>query len=191
MYVYAHAKGKLDEVNKDVQMLAQAFRQSTEFEQLLMDKTVSAEDKREFVVDFLKRAGTWRGTQKFFAEVASQDDIHRIDKIAMYYGELYGQYKTTVPVHITTAQPVDKAALDKLVSRIRASTLRPQDEVVVTSTVDPLLLDGYTYSVRGSVVDLSLRSQIESAFKDVAQRREQSDAAPVVPKFDLMKASVF
>lgn len=178
-------------MNKDLQMLALAFRQSTEFEQLLMDKTVSAEDKREFVIDLLKRAGTWRGTQKFFAEVASQDDIHRIDKIAMYYSELYGQYKTTVPLHITTAQPADKAALDKLVARIRSSSLRPQDEVVVTTTVDPALLDGYIYSVRGNVVDLSMRHQLESAFKDIAQRRDQSDATLALPKFDLMKSSVF
>ncbi len=90
--------------------------------------------------------------------LADRNRLACLDGVADYFGELADAKLGRVRARVTTAAPVDAAALDAISTRLGAAA---QAKVLVAHAVDPAILGGVVAQIGSTVYDGSIRTQLE------------------------------
>jgi F-type H+-transporting ATPase subunit delta len=90
--------------------------------------------------------------------LADRNRLAYLDGIVGYFGELADAKLGRVRARVTTAVPVDAAALDAISKRLGAATAAT---VLVEHAVEPAVLGGVVAQIGSIVYDGSLRTQLE------------------------------
>ena len=94
------------------------------------------------------------------------------DQIVAIYGELYDDFKSRIHVRVTTAAELSDAKREQL-TKLLADKL--QREILLSERVNEELLGGMTIRFGDTVVDGSIRTQLNKVREVIASQRLGSD----------------
>jgi F-type H+-transporting ATPase subunit delta len=153
----AQAEGELDRVENEVYQLGRAVESSPELRQTLSDARLPPERKQSIVNDLLqhKVSQITVGLVSFVVAAGRGGDLPAIaDELVA----LAAATRERAVAEVRTAVPLDEATLARLADSLSRATKR---RVEVRAVVDPSVIGGVVSTVGDTVIDGTLRRQLE------------------------------
>lgn len=97
---------------------------------------------------------------KYYTLLLSSNVSHLLPKITHCFSQLYNQEFNILSVNLTSAAQLDKGTVNKI-SHFLQENLECQ-EVEINAAVDPMLIGGIKIRYGDTIMDLSVKKQIES-----------------------------
>jgi len=160
-------------IEKELALLAWTMQDDGEWRVQTTSAFFDRDWKHELVRSRLAGAG-WQCSALLVELVMSLVDngeIRRLRQISDDFGELMRAYRKEVDVDVTTASSVTPAQLALIVRSVQSEFLAPDDNVIVTHSVDTSLLDGYRVRLRGGQQEVDLSHAPERTRLADAERR--------------------
>jgi F-type H+-transporting ATPase subunit delta len=152
-------RGSFEQLGQELAAFAALWSGSAELRQALANPVFKASEKRNVLAGLLPRVTPSADVQKFLLLLLERRRLAGIANIARAYREMADQHTGRVRAHVTSAQPLAPAELE----RVRASLARRTGkQVLVEATVDPALIGGLVARVGDLVLDGSVRTQLDA-----------------------------
>jgi F-type H+-transporting ATPase subunit delta len=159
----AKADGTLETVSKDFQVIMNAVNASDEFVAVLNSPVIRHIAK----VSIFKEMFASNISQLMMNFLILLAEKHResiIPDIFSSFTDLYNEEKKLVPVRFTSAVEIDEALRNKLIESIAKRTGKT---VLPTFSVDPALKGGVTIRIADTMIDASLRHQLDILYTEL------------------------
>ncbi len=162
----AKEKGSLEEVGKDMLLLAQIAKSSPQFVRVLKSPVVSHDKKKAIMNALFKGKVGWL-TTAFFDLLARKGREGYLAQIAFEFDKQYKLLKGIQEAEVVSATALgaeQKESLKKLVNKISGKTA-----IELTEKIDRSLLGGFVLTVDDFQIDQSVKSKInnlKNKFKD-------------------------
>lgn len=153
---------KVDSVAGDMEFIVATNSSSRDFELLIQSPIIRADKKIEI---FSKIFDAFEDISMGFVRLITNKGREKmLPDIAEAFGLLVKEHKGIVPVTLTTAQKLDSATRDKILSKIQGmlDNMTPELEEII----DESLIGGFIVRVGDKQVDASISSQ----FNNLKQR---------------------
>jgi F-type H+-transporting ATPase subunit delta len=118
----------------------------------------SGQEKRSVLEQLLPRVTPTPAVQRFVMLLLERGRIVLLPAIARAYRDMMDLHLGRVRAKVTSAQPLDAGALDRV---RRALEQRTGKQVLLETAVDPELVGGVVARVGDLVLDGSVRTQLE------------------------------
>jgi len=152
-------RGSFEQLGKELEAFAELWSGSAELRQALANPVFKASEKRNVLQSLLPRGTPTADVQKFLLLLLERRRLAAVANISRAYREMADLHTGRVRAHVTSAQPLAPAELE----RVRASLARRTGkQVIVETNVDPALIGGLVARVGDLVLDGSVRSQLGS-----------------------------
>ncbi|NNM84978.1 MAG: ATP synthase F1 subunit delta [Phycisphaerales bacterium] len=154
----ARKAGALDAVRSDVESLGELLRLSPRTRVFFEAVTVGSEEKMVVLEKLLApqlNELTWRTLKA----MARRDRLELVSGLLVSFGRVLSEQSGEVAVDVITAEPLDDAVRQRLADDIGAKLQRP---VVLTVSCNPLLIGGLQIKVGDTLVDGSVRTQLDT-----------------------------
>lgn len=161
----------MEQVQDELQQLAEAFRSLPELTRLATDPFVPAIVRKKVVDSVLKDSKATDVTKRLMEALADENGLSGIVQISKSFDELVLAHKKEVYVTIVSAHPLDK--LEKAEIRKQAEKfVEPGFKLVTKEKVEKKLLGGFILEFEDRLVDLSTAKKI-SEFNETVARLER------------------
>jgi F-type H+-transporting ATPase subunit delta len=152
-------RGTFEQLGKELEAFAELWSGSAELRQALANPVFKASEKRNVLQSLLPRVTPTADVQKFLLLLLERRRLAAVANISRAYREMADLHTGRVRAHVTSAQPLAPAELE----RVRASLARRTGkQVIVETNVDPALIGGLVARVGDLVLDGSVRTQLGS-----------------------------
>lgn len=153
----AEEQGKLDEMNKDVQLLEKLINESREMFLFLKSPVVNAERKKRLLTELLK-GNVGDITMKFLILLASKGREGLLPEIIQQFYRLRDQRLGILNVNMKTTVKFSEAQERQLISQLERVTGK---KIRLSSIIDASLKGGFTVQHDDTVWNASVRRQLE------------------------------
>jgi F-type H+-transporting ATPase subunit delta len=152
-------RGTFEQLGKELDAVSELWTGSAELRQALENPVFKGAEKRAVLSSLLPRVAPTPDVQRFVLLLLERRRLPAVPHIARAYREMADQHTGRVRAHVTSAQPLPPAELE----RVRQSLARRTGkQVILDATVDPALIGGLVARVGDLVLDGSLRTQLGS-----------------------------
>lgn len=159
---FAVEKGKLDEVYKDQLYLHKVLKVSREFDLLLASPLINA-DKKLKALQAVLGGKTSELTMLFLQLLVKKNrEVYLKDMVDSFIRQ-YDVYKKITQVKITSAAPLDKAEIDKLLAKLKQQA--NLETINLTTEIDESLIGGFVLQYGDKQYDASISRKISIANK--------------------------
>lgn len=169
----ATSEGKASDIDRDLQMILQTFKTSSELRAILRSPVVSAFHKKR-IVEELWSESIDPLTMEFLKLVISKGREAYVLEIVHAFDKRFDTQQNLVRVDITSAVTLDdkerKNVLDAVSKRMGMNAIG-------TFSVDPSVLGGISIRIGDTVLDGTLKRQLEQLRTDLATKSEQPTRA--------------
>jgi F-type H+-transporting ATPase subunit delta len=131
---------------------------STELRDVLQNPIYTKEQRRDVAAKLAEALKLEGDLANLLYLLADRNRLVQIDAITVYFGELADAKLGRVRARVTTATPIDAAALKAIADRLGTAT---KSTVLVEHAVDPAIVGGVVAQIGSIVYDGSLRTQLE------------------------------
>ncbi|RAL20248.1 ATP synthase F1 subunit delta [Lujinxingia litoralis] len=150
--------GKVDVLNTSLSWLGEAFAQSEELRQALLNPGVTLAERRR-VIEALAAARGWDGLMRNFVMLLlDRDRLRYIEAIAEDFSAGVDMQAGRVRARVTSASPLDEGQIAEIKAALARKTGK---EVLVETSVDESLIGGVVARVGGSIYDGSVRTRLK------------------------------
>lgn len=150
-------RGTFEQLGKELDAFSDLWTGSAELRQALENPVFKASEKRAVLEGLLPRVSPSPDVQKFILLLLDRRRLHGVGAIARSYREMADAHTGRVRAHVTSAQPLAAAELE----RVRQSLAkRTGKQVILEASVDPALIGGLVARVGDLVLDGSVRTQL-------------------------------
>jgi F-type H+-transporting ATPase subunit delta len=150
-------RGTFEQLGKELDAFSDLWTGSAELRQALENPVFKASEKRAVLQGLLPRVAPSTDVQKFIVLLLDRRRLHGVGAIARAYREMADAHTGRVRAHVTSAQPLGAAELE----RVRQSLAkRTGKQVILEASVDPALIGGLVARVGDLVLDGSVRTQL-------------------------------
>ena len=150
-------RANFEQLGKELDAVAELWTGSPELREAVANPVFKASEKRAVMQTLLPRVAPTADVQKFVLLLLDRGRLPSVPHIARAYREMGDLHAGRVRAHITSAQPLGPAELN----RIRDSLARRTGKhVVLDASVDPALIGGVVARVGDLVLDGSIRTQL-------------------------------
>jgi F-type H+-transporting ATPase subunit delta len=150
-------RGSFEQLGKELEGFADLWSGSTELRQALENPVFKPSEKRAVLQSLLPRVAPTADVQKFILLLLERSRLQGVAAIARAYREMADVHTGRVRAHVTSAQPLAAAELE----RVRQSLAkRTGKQVILEASVDPALIGGLVARVGDLVLDGSVRTQL-------------------------------
>jgi len=147
-----------EQVDEFLGALGKAMEDSGDFRALMLDPAVPSGVRLEVLVALADQNGGSEHLKNFLQTIVKNNRTGSIASIATVFHEEREAAAGIVPAEITTAVPLT----EQMETRVRTALERATGKKVrLTSTIDPALLGGAVTRLGSTVLDGSLRSQLQ------------------------------
>jgi F-type H+-transporting ATPase subunit delta len=150
--------GNFEALGREIGEFADLLSASPELGQTLANPVFSATEKRAVLEKLLPRVTPTPAVQRFVMLLLERGRIVLLPAIARAFRDMTDQHLGRVRAKVTSAQPLDAGALDRV---RKALERRTGKQVLLETAVDPELVGGVVASVGDLVLDGSVRTQLE------------------------------
>jgi F-type H+-transporting ATPase subunit delta len=135
-------------------------------EAILASTLVSPEDKSA-MIDHLLKAQASATLVNFLKVVARHGRLDCLRAIHLQAHVVYDKLRNRIPVRLSTATPLDPAALAEIVQSLRAKL---GGEPVIEQEVDPSLIGGAVLRVGDTIYDGSVANQLQNLRQQMIEK---------------------
>jgi len=146
--------------------LKKAVDGSPELRQVLQNPVYTREQRHGLAAGLARALGLGADPANLLALLADRNRLSYLAGVAETFGRLADEKLGRVRAKVTSAVPMEPAALAALEQKLAAAT---RAQVVLERAVDPALLGGVVAQVGSLVYDGSLRSQLEDLRRTLKQ----------------------
>jgi len=147
-----------EKVDEFLTALGDAMEDSADFRALMLDPAVPSGVRLEVLVALSNQHGASEHLTNFLSTLVKNKRTSSLPSIAVVFHEEREAAAGIVPAEITTAVPLS----EEMANRARTALERATGKKVrLTSTTDPALLGGAVTRLGSTVLDGSLRSQLQ------------------------------
>jgi len=164
LYSAAIKKQNLENTEKEIKKIQALFNEHMKFREFVLDPTIKRPSKKAALQQILQKLSCSDVSQNFFAAVADNGRLPRIDSIFKSFGQLMSAHRGEVNCEIVTATSVDEGTLREITSALQGF-VKSNEKLNVTSKVDPLLLGGMVVSIGDKYIDMSVATKIKQYTK--------------------------
>ncbi|KAI9485696.1 MAG: OSCP/delta subunit of ATPase [Benjaminiella poitrasii] len=161
LYTAAARQNSLDSVEKDLKSLTQAVEKDQSFKGFLENPTITRSTKMEGITAVLKKTGKPNQiTENFFETLAENGRLDQTSKVIDAFSQLMSAHRNELPLIVTSAKALDKAALNKIVDSLQKSNLAEGKKLLVSNKVKPDILGGILVEIGDKSIDLTVSSKL-------------------------------
>lgn len=162
----ARERNELEGVLEDLNGFVETLEESEELRLFFFSTQIAEREKRR-AIDALTE-NMRLSTRNFLKVLSDNGRAEIIPDVARRYEELVEEHLGRVEVQLVTAVEMSEETLDSLKDRL--GRILEGREVVLETSVNPELLGGAVFRFDGSMVDGSIRGQLESLRKNMTER---------------------
>jgi F-type H+-transporting ATPase subunit delta len=155
-------KGKLDDVNKDIEFLAEVMRVSPEFKMVLASPVINA-NKKVAILGAVTSGKVGPITVGFFQLLLNKSRENVLPEIVSSFKEQYNLIKGINKVTLTTATPISEDYKAQLISKLTAET--GLGNIVMDTKIDESLIGGFILEFDNKVIDTSMKFDLKNIRK--------------------------
>lgn len=164
LFEVALEHGDLDLVREQIGQFADAVDGSHDLQVFFFSPYFSTEEKKDGLAAALDDADP--AVTNFLELLLEKHRMPAIFRIRRQLDRLWEEENRLLPVHVTSATPLDKATIAQIGERISEQTGR---RVELTARVEPDILGGLVVQVGNSILDASIANRLEQLRKQVAR----------------------
>ena len=147
-----------EKVDEFLGALGTAMEDSEDFRALMLDPAVPSKMRLEVLIALADQEGASDHLKNFLDTIVKNNRTGSIASIATVFHEEREAAAGIVPAEITTAVPLSEEMANRARTALEKATGK---KVRLTSTTDPALLGGAVTRLGSTVLDGSLRSQLQ------------------------------
>ncbi len=159
IFAIGEASGLFELIGRQLNELAELWRDSPELRQTLENPVFKQSQKRSVLQGLLPRVAPARQVQSLALLLLERGRIAALPAIARAYEEMCDAKLGRVRARVRSARPLDIASETEIRKAIERQTGK---RVIMTTEVDPALLGGVVAYVAGMVLDGSVASRLEN-----------------------------
>jgi F-type H+-transporting ATPase subunit delta len=157
VYDIADTAGTLDAVAEDLRSIRRMIDDSADLRRLIASPVVDRAEQAKAMRALLERSGANELTLRFVGVVSDNRRLFVLPAIIDAYLRRLAERRGEVVAHVTSAQALAPAQVDKVTETLRRSL---GSKVVVDLKVDPGLIGGLVVRVGSKLIDDSLRTKL-------------------------------
>ena len=156
-----------EQIQEDLASIDELMKVNPEFKNFLLSPQVLTEDKKKILVDVLaeRSAGLF---VKFLILLIDKKRLEYTHEIAEAYTYLFEQLQGILEAKIVTAIPLDGDLEQKTIEKLEAETGKT---IRLIKTVDPDIIGGMIVVLEDTVIDGSIRHQLDTLKKSLSEIR--------------------
>jgi F-type H+-transporting ATPase subunit delta len=158
LFSLAVESGRVEAWSGSLSMLAGALHDVPELAVVISDPLRAREERRAIAGRLAQAVGLDEAPANLLRLLADRNRLDRLGDVLRDFGELADQQLGRLRAKVTTAVPLEAAAIDALSQRLSELT---RSSVLLERTVDPDLLGGVVAQVGSVVYDGSVRTQLQ------------------------------
>lgn len=148
----------LNRVEKDLAIVAKAFKESADLRAMANSPVFATSDKVSALSSIAKSAKLSALTQNFIGTVAANRRANELPAIIRSFNDMLASRRGSQVAKVTSATKLTQAQLTKLQSTLKSELGQSVD---VEASVDPDLLGGFVVSVGSRLFDASIKTKLE------------------------------
>jgi F-type H+-transporting ATPase subunit delta len=164
IFEVAKERGTLDVVREQLGQFADALDQNRELATFFFSPYFSTKEKEEALDGLLEDADP--ALVNLLKVLIENHRMPAIFRIRRELDRLWEEENKLLPVHITSAVPLDEGTVERVGREIGDQTGR---KVELTTDVDPEVLGGLVLRVGNQVLDASIRNRLDQLRRQVAK----------------------
>jgi len=150
-------RGSFEQLGRELDAVADLWTGSAELRQALENPVFKGTEKRAVLQSLLPRVAPTADVQRFVLLLLERRRLPAVPAIARAYREMADLHTGRVRAHVTSAQPLGPADLERVRQSIERRTGK---KVILEAAVDPALIGGLVARVGDLVLDGSVRTQL-------------------------------
>ena len=150
-------RGSFEQLGRELDAVADLWTGSAELRQALENPVFKGTEKRAVLQGLLPRVAPTADVQRFVLLLLERRRLPAVPAIARAYREMADLHTGRVRAHVTSAQPLGPADLERVRQSIERRTGK---KVILEAAVDPALIGGLVARVGDLVLDGSVRTQL-------------------------------
>lgn len=156
-----------EQIQEDLSSIAELMKANPGFRYFLLSPQVLTNDKKKMIVDVLaeRSAGLFI---KFLMLLIDKKRLEFVGEIAESYTYLFEQLQGILEARVITAVPLDADLEQQTVEKLEAETGKT---IRLVKTVDPGIIGGMIVILEDTVVDGSIRHQLDTLRKSLSETR--------------------
>jgi F-type H+-transporting ATPase subunit delta len=158
LFSLAVEKGRVEAWSERLLALGKALEAAPELHDVLQSPAYAREQKRAIVQKLAEAAKLDAEPANLLFLLGDRNRLSSLKDVVAAYGELADQELGRLRARVTSAVPLDDAAVLAIAEKLSAATKK---KVLVERAVDPAILGGVVAQVGSVVYDGSLRTQLE------------------------------
>ncbi|HET6414120.1 MAG TPA: ATP synthase F1 subunit delta [Anaeromyxobacter sp.] len=147
-----------------LERLGEVLRKESGLEELLTSPVYAREDRRALLGELVAALGLEPEPANLLYLLGDRQRLDRLADVLRAFGELADHQLGRVRARLTSAVPLEPAALDALAHRLSQVT---KAQVLLERTVEPAILGGMVAQVGSVVYDGSVRTQLDDLKKSL------------------------
>ena len=164
LFEVAQERGALDELREQLGQFADALNENRDLAIFFFSPYFSSDEKK----DALERTvmGAEPALMNFLEALIERHRMPAIFRIRADYEALWQKENQLLPVEVTSAVGLEESTVRSIGERIGEQT---GNRIELNSVVDPEILGGIVLRVGNSILDASIRNQLNQLRKQVAR----------------------
>lgn len=157
LFELALQKGKLSEIEKDLLLVKEQIKQNEEFHSFLINPLIQNKSKTDLLINSFKNSVN-ELTMNFLILTSKKKRSEYLEDIIKNFETLALEHNNIVSAEVFSAVPLSTEQNDQIRENLKTKLGK---EVQLNEVVDKSLLGGFIVKIRDSVVDYSLKRQLE------------------------------
>lgn len=154
---------KTAEIYNELNILAAQLETNPGFHQLIMDKSIGAQRKKDFIAAALGDHISSL-TRNFFYIIFDKNREYLIPEAAAAFNDLWQAQQGIMPAQLITAKPIDPDIEAQLVDALKKAFAK---QVVFEHNIDSSLLGGAIITIDDLTIDGSLKGRLQRMRKEL------------------------
>lgn len=151
-------KSSADKVKGDMDQLVQVSAESRDFQNLLSSPIIDP-SKKNSIYDAIFGKSMDQISLGFMKLITKNSRENILPQIAESYVALYKKHNNILDVHITSAQPLENSAREKILAKVKGAF---QGTIELHEDVDASLIGGFIVRIDDKQIDASIASQLRN-----------------------------
>ena len=164
LFSLALERGRVDAWAEALERLGEVLRREPGLEELLSSPVYAREERRALVGRLAAALGLEPEPANLLQLLGDRNRLDRLADVLRAFGELADHHLGRVHARLTSAVPLEPAALDAIAHRLSQVT---KAQVLLDRTVEPAILGGVVAQVGSVVYDGSVRTQLDDLKKSL------------------------
>jgi len=160
LYSAAAKQKQLEQVESDLKDLHGRLKQRGQLLDQLLNPSLKRGQKREVIVSAMAQTKASKLTSNLLSLLADNGRLAELEGIATSYFTIMSAHRGEVECEVTTAKPLDGPLQQELEAALKAF-LKPGQNILIKTRVDPTILGGVVVSIGDKYVDMSTASKVK------------------------------